>query len=106
MFFLVFFCLFIGRMPAYERLCREFALGFSIHGNQGFREKSREPFLHSETGKEWLCERGCVVKVSSRSEEKIKFFTEKNDRVIIKMVVDLYFGGAKCIIHMLWGLII
>ena len=45
---------------------------------------------------------------SKRRQEvrKIKFFTEKHDRVIIKIVVDLYFGGAKCIIHMLWGLII
>ena len=30
MFFLVFFCLFIGRMPACERLCREFALGLYL----------------------------------------------------------------------------
>ena len=37
---------------------------------------------------------------------KIKFFTEKQDRGMIKLVVDLYFGGEKCIIHMLWGLII
>ena len=28
-FFLVFFCLFIGRMPAHERHCREFALGIA-----------------------------------------------------------------------------
>ena len=25
---------------------------------------------------------------------------------MIKLVVDLCFGGAKCIIHMLWGLIV
>ena len=53
-----------------------------------------------------VAKRSSVVKVSSRSGGKIKFFTEKNDRVIIKIAVDLYFGGAKCIIHMLWGLII
>ena len=31
---------------------------------------------------------------------EINFFTEKHDRVIIKIVVDLHFGGAKCIILM------
>ena len=41
-----------------------------------------------------------------REVGKIKFFMEKHDRGMIRLVVDLYFGGAKCIIHMLWGLII
>lgn len=48
---------------------------------------------------------GCRQSVVEKWE-KIKFFTEKQDRGMIKLVVDLYFGGAKCIIHMLWGLII
>ena len=41
-----------------------------------------------------------------REVGKRDFFTEMHDRIIIKIVGDLYFGGAKCIIHMLWGLII
>ena len=48
----------------------------------------------------------CRQSVVEKWGGKIKFFTEKQDRGMIKLVVDLCFGGAKCIIHMLWGLII
>ena len=49
---------------------------------------------------------GEVSSKCRREVGEIKFFTEKQDRGMIKLVVDLCFGGSKCIIHMLWGLII
>ena len=46
-FFPVFFCSFIGRMPAHERLCRECALGvIPFEGATGTIKNSSEHSIH------------------------------------------------------------
>lgn len=53
-----------------------------------------------------IVEKGKCRQSVVEKREKIIFFTEKQDRCMMKLVVGLFFGGSKCIIHMQWGLII